>query len=120
MGNACTNCQPCRGEDGENGELLTGKPHHGIQMSKEDINYFAQHVDVIIRLQAWCRGVVTRERIRAQLSEMNPQHNYYMSNGGGNSFDGYGGYPQNMDDIDETQLEDRGEVHFKNGATYVG
>ena len=26
----------------------------------------------------------------------------------------------NMNDIDETQLEDRGQVHFKNGATYTG
>jgi len=46
-----------------------------------------------------------------------------MSNGGGNSLDDYGqgnNYGQNMDDIDETQLEDRGEVHFKNGATYIG
>ena len=46
-----------------------------------------------------------------------------MSNGVGNSLDDYGqgnNYAQNMDDIDETQLEDRGEVHFKNGATYIG
>ena len=67
------------------------------------------------------RGVVTRERIRAQLSEMNPQHRYYMSNGGGNMLeDGYQNYPMNMDDVDESQLEDRGQVHFKNGATYTG
>ena len=55
---------------------------------------------------------------------MNPQHKYYMSNGGGNSIDdygqGFGGPGMNMDDIDETQLEDRGEVHFKNGANYKG
>jgi hypothetical protein len=25
-----------------------------------------------------------------------------------------------MDDIDESQLEERDEVQFKNGATYVG
>jgi hypothetical protein len=49
------------------------------------------------------RGVVTRERIRAQLSEMNPQHRYYMSNGGGNMLDdGYQNYPMNMDDVDES------------------
>lgn len=46
-----------------------------------------------------------------------------MSNGGGNSLDdqypNYGG-PDNMNDIDETQLEDRNQVHFKNGATYTG
>ena len=23
MGNACTNCTPCRGDGGENGEILT-------------------------------------------------------------------------------------------------
>lgn len=23
MGNACTNCAPCRGDNGENGEILT-------------------------------------------------------------------------------------------------
>ena len=66
---------------------------------------------MVVRLQAWCRGVVTRERIRAQLSEMNPQHRYYMSNGGGNGLDEqYQNYPgsMNMDDIDESQLEDRG------------
>jgi len=77
MGNACTNCQACRGDDGENGEILTNEkfkhPSQGtMKLSKEDLNHFAQHVDIIIRLQAWCRGVVTRERIRAQLSEMNP------------------------------------------------
>lgn len=47
-----------------------------------------------------------------------------MSNGGGNSLEeyghGYGGDIGNMGEIDETQLEDRGEVHFKNGATYIG
>ena len=42
-----------------------------------------RHEYVIVRLQAWMRGVVTRERIRAQIAEMNPQHRYYMSNGGG-------------------------------------
>ena len=26
----------------------------------------------------------------------------------------------NMQDVDESQLEERGEVHFKNGATYTG
>ena len=26
----------------------------------------------------------------------------------------------NMQEIDESQLEERPEVHFKNGATYVG
>ena len=54
---------------------------------------------------------------------MNPQHRYYMSNGGGNALDEqYQNYPgsMNMDDIDESQLEDRGQVHFKNGATYTG
>ena len=54
---------------------------------------------------------------------MNPQHRYYMSNGGGNNLDEqYQNYPgsMNMDDIDESQLEDRGQVHFKNGATYTG
>jgi hypothetical protein len=43
---------------------------------------------------------------------MNPQHKYYMSNAGGNSLDdqypGQYGAGMNMDDIDETQLEDRG------------
>jgi hypothetical protein len=46
-----------------------------------------------------------------------------MSNAGGGSLDDYQNYNGagiNMDDIDETQLEDRGEVHFKNGATYIG
>jgi len=46
-----------------------------------------------------------------------------MSNGGGNVLDEqYQNYPgsMNMDDIDESQLEDRGQVHFKNGATYTG
>lgn len=48
---------------------------------------------------------MTRERIRAQLSEMNPQHRYYMSNGGGNVLeDQYQNYPagMNMDEIDES------------------
>ena len=39
---------------------------------------------LVIRLQAWVRGVVTRENIRAQLSEMNNPHNYYMNNADGN------------------------------------
>jgi len=48
---------------------------------------------------------VTRERIRAQLSEMNPQHRYYMSNGGGNILEDGNNYPGqniNLDDIDES------------------
>ena len=39
------------------------------------------------------------------------------------AFEGAGGFGSggmNMDDIDESQLEDRGQVHFKNGATYTG
>ena len=64
------------------------------------------------------RGVVTRERIRAQLSEMNPQHRYYMSNGGMEDGFGFAGMPE--EGVDESQLEDRGTVHFKNGATYTG
>ena len=48
---------------------------------------------------------------------MNPHHQYYAS--------ANEGYPMddpnfNMQDIDESQLEERGEVHFKNGATYTG
>jgi len=66
-------------------------------------------MDVLIRLQAWCRGVVTRERIRAQLSEMNPQHRYYMSNGGTAVDEQFQNYPgMNMEEVDESQLEDRG------------
>lgn len=51
---------------------------------------------------------------------MNPQHRYYMSNGGGfdDQFQNYAGI--NMEEVDETQLEDRGQVQFKNGATYTG
>lgn len=56
---------------------------------------------LIIRLQAWTRGVVTRERIRAQLSELNPQHNYYMSNPDGHMIvDGDPNF--NMHDVDES------------------
>ena len=69
MGNACTNCSACVGDKGENGEILThdrlGNTKGGKTLTTEEINYFAQHVEIIIRLQAWCRGVVTRERIRA-------------------------------------------------------
>lgn len=53
MGNACTNCQACRGDDGENGEIITAdkfKQHGPMKLSKEELNHFAQHVDVIIRL----------------------------------------------------------------------
>jgi len=54
MGNACTNCSACRGDDGENGEIITAdkfKNNPGaMKLSKDEINYFAQHVDVIIRL----------------------------------------------------------------------
>jgi hypothetical protein len=46
MGNACTNCQACRGDDGENGEILTNEkfkyPSQGtMKLSKEDLNHFA-------------------------------------------------------------------------------
>jgi hypothetical protein len=55
MGNACTNCQACRGDDGnEHGEITAGDKlnlrSNGVKLSKEEINYFAHHVDVIIRL----------------------------------------------------------------------
>jgi hypothetical protein len=47
--------------------------------------FFQRNVYVIIRLQAWARGVVTRERIRAQLQmqELNPHHQYYASGNDG-------------------------------------
>jgi len=70
-------------------------------------------MDIVVRLQAWMRGVITRERIRAQLSEMNPQHQYYMSNGDGNMImdEQYQHLNdqdmQNLKDIDESQLEER-------------
>ena len=57
---------------------------------------------------------------------MNPQHQYYMSNGDGqiiidDQYQNFGGqYNVNMNDIDESQLDERNEVHFKNGATYAG
>ena len=38
------------------------------------------NIHLVVRLQAWARGVVTRENIRAQLLEMNNPHNYYMGN----------------------------------------
>jgi hypothetical protein len=47
-----------------------------------------------------------------------------MSNGDGQiideQFQNYDMTNINMNDIDETQLDERGEVHFKNGATYTG
>ena len=65
------------------------------------------------------RGVFTRERIRAI------HHQYYAS-----VIEGYTIDDPNlsMQDIDESQLgyylhwpvEERGEVHFKDGATYTG
>lgn len=59
-------------------------------------------MQAIVRLQAWARGVVTRERIRAQLSELNPQHNYYMSNPDG-ALIGFDGDPNfNMQEVDES------------------
>ena len=45
--------------------------------------------------------MVTRERIRAQLSDLNPQHNYYMSNPDGHMIvDGDPNF--NMQDVDES------------------
>jgi hypothetical protein len=45
MGNACTNCHACKGDDGESGEILTNEkfrnPTGTMKLSKEDINYFA-------------------------------------------------------------------------------
>ena len=52
------------------------------------------------------------------MNELNPQHNYYMS--GNDVLDGQFDGQFNMGEIDEAQLEERPEVHFKNGATYVG
>ena len=49
-----------------------------------------------------------------------------MSNGDGqiiidDQYQNFGGqYNVNMNDIDESQLDERNEVHFKNGATYAG
>lgn len=47
-----------------------------------------------------------------------------MSNGGAHMLDeqyqNFAAAGMNMDDIDESQLEERGPVHFKNGATYTG
>ncbi len=48
----------------------------------------------------------------------------YMNDGEGNMIldDNFQNMPdmQNLNDIDESNLEERGEVHFKNGATYTG
>ena len=98
MGNACTNCSACKGDMGENSEVLTVDNKvsgcHSVSNSfvflvrskvvrRETCKYpaavtgantqttiflqihFQRHVYLIIRLQAWVRGVTTRERIRA-------------------------------------------------------
>jgi len=52
MGNACTNCSACKGDNGENGEIITVDHKYGghAKLSQDQLNYFAQHVDVIVRL----------------------------------------------------------------------
>lgn len=108
MGNACTNCSACKGDMGENSEVLTvdnkvsqslrqavrltklfvqygtkmsedrlvsswypNMGHQGIQINWRDHGFlsnelflqvhFQKHTYLVIRLQAWARGVVTRE-----------------------------------------------------------
>jgi hypothetical protein len=46
---------------GENSEVLTVDNKYGAKLSEERLMYFQKHVFLIIRLQAWARGVVTRE-----------------------------------------------------------
>ena len=81
---------------------------------------------MIIRLQAWIRGVVTRERIRAELNNMNPQHYGQYMNNNDEMFDAdgqnnnYAKYAAMHEEVDESQLEERDTVEFKNGATYTG
>lgn len=66
MGNTCGNACACDGDAGENGEILTVDNKYGMQKFNPDlIDHYLRNLDLVIRLQAWARGVVTRERIRA-------------------------------------------------------
>ena len=71
---------------------------------------------------------MTRERIRADLNTMNPQHYGYMQNNDelfdGDNQNNYAKYHMELmdmqEEVDESQLEQRDTVEFKNGATYTG
>lgn len=137
MGNTCTNCSQCKGDMGESNEVLTVDNkvsdqvvtlQHGTSLTPEQKDYYMKHIRAVIFLQSWSRGVITRERIRAHLQEFNPHQGFQQYNHNnamyGAAAEGHmiiDGDPNfNMNDVDESQLEQKGEVFFKNGATYTG
>ena len=82
-------------------------------------NYYLENVDKIICIQAWFRGISTRYRLKPNDSisdEENPQ----SKNEDDTKFEKSNADFVNMNDIDETQIESKSEVQFKNGATYTG
>ena len=112
------NCATCHcNNQGESNELLTEDPVNrntkdAAAVRHIDLREFRKHIKLIVKLQAWTRGCITRRRIYQTL--VLRDHGKYA--GGNDIYHGEGaGF-----DSEEDGLEERDEYVFKNGARYKG
>ena len=87
------------------------------RLSPEQIVFYKKHEQKLVQMQAWFRGILAREHIRALLSELRPRHQEYMLNPDGK----VGDRPPAVESGGkQLQLEERPEEHMSNGSLYVG
>ena len=95
--------------------------HDMVHFANSLQNLFKKNLKSIVLIQAWIRGSITRRRVAESLKAMNG-HQAYMSGDKSNFIFHFSGdyYEPAVTTDSGQQLEERGEVVFKNGAVYKG